>query len=195
MEAGGLFAVALAAALANNLMLSRLVGVCPFVGEPARLISLAGLGLGVAASMAMASVASAAIDRYVLVPLDLGFLRTAVLVLLVVVCATVAVAVARAGRRRFRDGPGRVLAGLVGNCATLAVPLLVVEMHYGAADALVFAVSSGLGLMLVLTILASLRRRMETGSVPESFKGLPIGLITSGLMALAFMGFLGVGGE
>jgi len=195
MDVGRLLAVALSAALVNNLVLERLIGICPSIGAPLRLRSAAGLGLGVVLAMTMASVASVAIDRYVLVPLDLVYLRTVTLVLLVVGSAMAAVRVVGNTRPRLRDARGRSPAGLVGNCAVLGVALLAVEKQYGPVEALVYAVSAGLGLLTVMVVLAGLRGRIEMGSVPESLKGLPIVLITGGLMALAFLGFSGMGSE
>lgn len=193
MDAGRMFAIALSAALVDNLVLGRLVGVCPLMGAPERLRWVAGLGLGLMIAITTASVTSAAINRYVLMPLDLGYLRTITLVFIVVAVALVAVRVMGKGGDELRHCEGRSVTGLVSNCAVLAVALLAIEKGYGMVETLVYAVSAGLGLVLVMVIMAGLRQRMETSPVPTCFRGLPIGLITSGLMALAFLGFLGMG--
>lgn len=195
MDAGGLLAVALGAALADNLVLTRLVGMCPLVSAPPRLRSAVSLGLALILAIAMASVASVALDRYVLVPLDLGWLRTLALVFVVVASAVVTVRVVGHSRVRLLDAAGRPQVGLVGNCAVLAVALLAVEKQYGLVETLVYALAAGLGLLLVTVVMSGLRGRIELGQVPESLRGLPIGLVTGGLAALAFMGFLGMGSQ
>lgn len=187
--------VAFGGALADNLVLVRLVGICPAIGGPSHLRLAAALGLSQVVAIAVASVASVAIDRYLLVPFDLGHLRILALVSVVLVSAAFAARVAGSWGVGLGGKAGRSQVALVANCAVLAVALLAIGHEYGLTATLVYGLSAGLGLFLVTVLMCGLRERMELGPVPESLKGLPIGLVTGGLAALAFMGFLGMSNQ
>jgi electron transport complex protein RnfA len=152
-----------------------------------------GLGISLVLAVTVASVASVALDRYVIAPLGLGHLRTMVLVSVVAGSSVLALRLMPGAPARRGGAQAGSPAVLVGNCAVFAAALLAVERQYSLIVTLVYALAAGLGVLAVTAAMAGLRSRAELGPVPAAFRGLPVGLLTGGLAALAFMGFIGMG--
>lgn len=192
MDVGRLVSVAAAAILVNNIVLARLLGLCPAAGGSRQLRSALGLGLVVVCVMTAASAATFGIYSVLLVPLRIELAQTLAFMLVIVALVRVAEMV----MGKVSPGNSQVFGGglplVTANCAVLGVALINVEKSYDLLAATVHGAAAGLGFALVLVLITGLRERVELGPVPESLKGAPIILVLTGLVALAFLGFSGL---
>jgi electron transport complex protein RnfA len=188
-----LLLLALGASLVNNFVLSNFLGLCPFVGVSRRFEAAAGMALATLFVLTLASGLSFALWQWVLVPLGLEYLRTLVFILLIAGVVQFTELLVRATSPLLHQLLGIFLPLITTNCAVLGVALLNVERQHGLLESLVFGASAGAGFGLALLLFTALRERLETADMPEAFRGTPIALLSAGLMALAFMGFAGLG--
>jgi electron transport complex protein RnfA len=192
MGLGGLLGLALGAILVNNFMLARFLGVCPAMGVTRRPGAAVGLGLTVVLMMTLASAVSSMVYDHVLVPLGIQSLKTVALVLVIASLVGAARQVASTRRPRLHAAFGAHLPLLTANCAVLGVVLINIEGGYGLVASTVHGLAAGVGVMLVTLLLAGLKERLDLAPVPEALRGVPIALVTTGLMTIAFMGFYGL---
>ena len=190
---GETFLILISAALVNNFVLVQFLGICPFMGTSSRLETALSMCLATTFVLTLAAAVSYPIYRYVLVPLELEYLRIiAFIVLIAGLVQLTDLVIARTSPLLHRV-LGIFLPLITTNCAVLGVALL----NSGQADRFVDAVARGfgaaLGFSLVLILFASMREKLASAEVPRPFQGPPIAMITAGLMSLAFMGFLGLG--
>ena len=188
-----LLLLALGASLVNNFVLSNFLGLCPFVGVSRRFEAAAGMALATMFVLTIASGLSFALWEWVLVPLHLEYLRTLGFILLIAGVVQFTEIMVRATSPLLHQLLGLFLPLITTNCAVLGVALLNVERQHGLLESLVFGASAGAGFGLALLLFTTLRERLATADVPEAFQGTPVALVTAGLMALAFMGFAGLG--
>jgi electron transport complex protein RnfA len=188
-----LLLLALGASLVNNFVLSNFLGLCPFVGVSRRFEAAAGMALATMFVLTIASGLSFALWEWVLVPLHLEYLRTLGFILLIAGVVQFTEIMVRATSPLLHQLLGLFLPLITTNCAVLGVALLNVERQHGLLESLVFGASAGAGFGLALLLFTTLRERLATADVPEAFRGTPVALVTAGLMALAFMGFAGLG--
>jgi electron transport complex protein RnfA len=190
-----LLLLALGASLVNNFVLTQFLGLCPFVGVSRRLEVAAGMALATLFVLTLASGASYVTWHWILEPLGLGYLRTLVFILLIAAVVQVTEMLVRASSPLLHELLGVFLPLITTNCAVLGVALLNLERQHGLVESLVFGAAAAAGFGLALLAFAGLRERLETADVPAAFRGTPLALITAGLMALAFMGFTGLGAQ
>jgi electron transport complex protein RnfA len=188
-------------ALAENVVLVQLLGVCPCAGAPRRMGTALGIGIASAAMMSLASLAAWAVRTQVLVPLRLEMLET----LAFAACAALAGLLVEWAAARAAPGlvraAGFSLRGTAVNCAVLGTALLVSRRAagpgaasgpgaaFGPLESLAAGLAAGIGLFVVMVLLSALRRRLDTERVPSAMRGLPIALVSAGLLALAFLAF------
>ena len=188
---GELLLIALGAALVNNFVLVQMLGVCPFIGGSQRVEGALGLSLSMGLVLTVAAGAAQLVDRYVLRPYGLEYLRLFALVLVI----GVAVAVIDLAIRRFSPVLQRVLGLYVPvvatNCAVLGVALINTAASRSFVAALFYGTGAAVGFGLALTLFAALRERVVLADVPIAFRGAPITFITAGILSLAFMAFAG----
>jgi electron transport complex protein RnfA len=190
-----LLLLALGASLVNNFVLTNFLGLCPFVGVSRRFEAAAGMALATLFVLTLASGLSYALWHWLLEPLGLGYLRTLAFILLIAGVVQGTELVVRATSPLLHALLGVFLPLITTNCAVLGVALLNLDRQHGLLESLVFGASAAAGFGLALLLFAALRERIGTGDVPAAFRGAPIALVTAGLMALAFMGFSGLGGR
>lgn len=188
-----LLLLALGASLVNNFVLSNFLGLCPFIGVSRRFEAAAGMALATLFVLTLASGLSFALWQWVLVPLGLEYLRTLVFILLIAGVVQFTEIMVRATNPLLHQLLGIFLPLITTNCAVLGVALLNVNRQHGLLESLVFGASAGAGFGLALLLFTALRERLDTADVPHAFRGAPVALVTAGLMALAFMGFAGLG--
>jgi electron transport complex protein RnfA len=188
-----LLLLALGASLVNNFVLSNFLGLCPFIGASRRFEAAAGMALATLFVLTIASGLGFALWQWLLVPLGLEYLRTLVFILLIAGVVQFTEIMVRATSPLLHQLLGIFLPLITTNCAVLGVALLNVDRQHGLLESLVFGASAGAGFGLALLLFTALRERLETADVPAAFRGAPIALLTAGLMALAFMGFAGLG--
>ena len=175
----------------NNIVMSKILGLCPFMGVSRKLETAIGMGAATTFVLTLASGLSYLVDTYLLGQ-DLAYLRT--LSFIVVIAGIVGFTemfIKKTSPVLFRV-LGIYLPLITTNCAVLGIPLLNVQEQHGFVESLLFGLGGALGFTLVLILFAAMRERLEAADVPAPFKGASIAMITAGLMSLAFMGFAGL---
>ena len=187
------FSIIVSAILVNNFVLSRFLGICSFLGVSKKIETAKGMGIAVTFVMALASFISYIVYACILVPLHIEYLYTIAFILVI---AALVQFVEMYMKKKFQElykALGIYLPLITTNCAILGAVIINMNQNYNLFYSVLFGVCSGLGYMLAIILLAGIRERMdENDMVPESLKGLPISLITAGLMSIAFMGFQGL---
>ncbi len=187
-----LIAIVLSALVVNNFVLVQFLGLCPFFGTTGSPRSAWAMALATAFVLTFSAVLCFAIERLLLAPLGLEYLR--ILVFIVVIATTVQATelYLRHTSPLLHQVLGIYLPLITTNCAVLALTLLVVANDYTLVQTVAFAIGAAGGFALVVTLFAALRQRLESADVPAPFAGLPVLLLTAGIMALALSGFTGI---
>jgi electron transport complex protein RnfA len=186
------FLIILSTALVNNVVLVKFLGLCPLMGVSNKLDSALGMGLATTFVLTLAAFASWLLEHFVLLPLDLGFLRILTFIMVIAVVVQFTEMVVRKTSPALYQVLGIFLPLITTNCAVLGVALLNVQQGNGFLESLIYGFGSALGFTLVLVMFAGLRERLALAEVPAAFKGAPIAYIVAGLLSLAFMGFAGL---
>ncbi len=180
------------AALVNNVILARFLGLCSFMGVTTRIDTAAGMGLATTFVITVSSMADWAVQRWLLDAYGLGFLRTVTFILVIASAVQFTEMTVRKVSPTLFQMLGIYLPLITTNCAVLGVALLLVAGRMSFIMATLFAFASSLGYSLVMVIFAGLRERLAIAQVPRLFAGPPIGFIVASLLAMAFMGFSGI---
>ena len=190
---GDLLLILLTAALVNNFVLVQFLGLCPFVGTSARFETAVPMTLATAFVLSVAALATYFVNRYVLLPFDVGYLR--IIAFIVVIAGTVQFTdmFVRATSPLLHQLLGIFLPLITTNCAVLGVTLIAVDRGLSLAETMTLAIGAALGFGVALVAFAALRERILDDAVPTPFRGPPLALVTVGFMALAFYGFRGIG--
>ena len=183
--------ILVATALVNNVVLVRVLGLCPFMGVSKKLEASIGMGIATAFVLTLASGTSYLINA-LLVTLGLEFLRTLSFIVVIAAIVQFTEMVIHKTSPLLYQVLGIYLPLITTNCAVLGVPLLNAQAQHGFAESLIFGLGSALGFSLVLVLFGAMRERLEGADVPAPFRGPAIALVTAGLMSLAFMGFAGL---
>ena len=193
-----LFTIALNAILAENFILVKFMGICPFMGVSKRTDTALGMGLAVTFVMGVASAVTWAVNHFFLDPAtsvlsaDLRFMQTVVFILVIAALVQLVEMFLQKVLPALYEALGIYLPLITTNCAVLGVALLNIQNGYSFIESVVYGVTGGLGFLLAIELFASVRERMEGCECPKCFEGFPIALIAAGLIALAFMGFSGL---
>ena len=191
MEFTSLLAISLGAILANNFIFSQFLGICPFLGVSKKIDTAVGMGGAVTFVMALASAFCFFINK-VLVALNLEFMQTVAFILVVASLVQFVEMFLKKAIPTLYTALGVYLPLITTNCAVLGVALLNVQNNYNFIESVVYGITGGLGFLLAIFLFAAVREQTEFSETPKAFEGFPIALITSGLIALAFMGFSGL---
>lgn len=184
--------ILLSAILTQNFVLSKSLGICPFLGVSKKLDSAVGMSLAVTFVMVLATAATWPIQTYLLDQYDLGYMQTIVFILVIAALVQLVEMILKKFIPPLYESLGIYLPLITTNCAVLGVALLNIQEHYNFLESLVYGFTGGLGFTLAIVLFSSVRQRVEEAECPESFRGFPIALISAGLLALAFMGFSGL---
>ena len=187
-----LILIILATVLVNNFVLTKFLGLCPFLGAGGRLETAAGMALATTFVLTLASGISYLVNAWLLLPAGLGYLRLLAFILIIAGTVQFAELVIRRSSPMLHQVLGLFLPLITTNCAVLGIALLNVQQSESLAAALAYGLGGGLGFSLVITLFAGLRERTAASDVPAPFRGAAASLVTAGLMALAFMGFAGM---
>ena len=191
MSITSLLAISLGAILANNFIFSQFLGICPFLGVSKKIDTAVGMGAAVTFVMALASAFCFFINK-ILVSLDLAFMQTVAFILVIASLVQFVVMFLKKFIPTLYTALGVYLPLITTNCAVLGVALLNVQNDYNFIESVVYGITGGLGFLLAIFLFAAVREQTEFSETPKAFEGFPIALITSGLIALAFMGFSGL---
>jgi Na+-translocating ferredoxin:NAD+ oxidoreductase subunit A len=184
--------VILGAVLVNNVVLVRILGLCPFMGVSKKLETAIGMGAATTFVLTLGSGTSYLIDHYLLVPNDLAYLRTLSFIVVIAAIVQLTELVIHKTSPLLHQVLGIYLPLITTNCAVLGVPLLNVGLRHDLFESLLFGFGSSIGFTLALVLFAGIRERLDGADIPGPFKGTAIAMITAGLMSLAFMGFAGL---
>ncbi len=182
----------LSTVLVNNFVLVQFLGLCPFMGVSNRLETAMGMGAATTFVLTLASVCSYLTFNYILAPLDLEYLRTISFILVIAVVVQFTEMVVRKTSPLLHKVLGVYLPLITTNCAVLGVALLNVNKQHNFTQSAVYGFGAAIGFTLVLVLFSAMRERLAAADVPKPFQGAAIGMITAGLMSLAFMGFAGL---
>jgi electron transport complex protein RnfA len=186
-----LLAISLGAILTNNFIFSQFLGVCPFLGVSKKIDTAVGMGGAVTFVMALASAFCFFVNK-ILVALGLEFMQTVAFILVVASLVQFVEMFLKKAIPTLYTALGVYLPLITTNCAVLGVALLNVQNNYNFIESVVYGITGGLGFLLAIFLFAAVREQTEFSETPKAFEGFPIALVTSGLIALAFMGFSGL---
>lgn len=181
----------ISAALVNNVVLSRFLGLCPFLGVSKKTSTAVGMGSAVIAVIAASSFVTFLVNRYILERLGLEYLRTIVFILIIAALVQAVEIVLKKKMPSLYKALGVYLPLITTNCAVLGVAIDSAQKGYDLVDTMIYSVGTAVGFLVAIVIMAGIRERIEHNDIPEAFKGMPIVLVTAGLMAIAFVGFSG----
>lgn len=187
-----LFVIFLSAILVNNFVLTRFLGICPFLGVSRRVETALGMGLAVIFVMTLASLVTNLVYNFILVPLNLLFLQIVVFILVIASLVQLVEIILEKISPALYRALGIYLPLITTNCAILGLALLNVIKGHNAIEAVIFGLGAGIGFALALLIMAGIKERLELADVPVALQGAAITLITAGFLSLAFMGFSGL---
>ena len=187
-----LILVAIGSALVNNVVLSQFLGLCPFLGVSKKIKTASGMGFAVIFVITISSFLASLIYNFILVPLKLTYLNTIVFILVIAALVQFVEMFLKKASPSLYKALGVYLPLITTNCAVLGVALTNVSKEYDILTSVVNGFGTAVGFTIAIVILAGVRERTEHNDIPEAFKGMPITLITAGLMAIAFIGFSGI---
>ena len=185
-------AIIFSAILVNNIVFAQFLGICPFIGVSKNLPSALGMGAAVTFVMAVATAVTWLLQHYVLMPLSLVYIQTIAFILVIAVLVQMLEIVMKKTSPGLYAALGVFLPLITTNCAVLGIAIIVAQKDFGFVYSLVYAVATALGFALALTIMAGIRSQLELADVPRPMRGVPVALITAGILAMAFMGFAGI---
>ncbi len=185
-------AIIFTAILANNIVFAQFLGICPFIGVSKNLSSAFGMGAAVTFVMAISTAVTWLLQHYVLVPLGLVYVQTIAFILVIAVLVQMLEIVMKKTSPGLYAALGVFLPLITTNCAVLGIAIIVAQKDFGFIHSLVYAVATALGFAMALVIMAAIRTRLAIADVPRPMKGVPVALITAGILAMAFMGFAGI---
>ena len=187
-----LIAIVIGAIFVNNVVLSQFLGICPFLGVSSKVNTSLGMGMAVTFVMALASIVTWCLQRYILVPFAIEFMQTIVFILVIAALVQMVEIVLKKVSPALYQALGIFLPLITTNCAVLGVAILMIQKDMDLFTGVIYSVATALGFALALVLFAGIRERLEVEDVPAAFRGVPIALITAGLLAMAFMGFANV---
>ncbi len=187
-----LLIIAISAALVNNVVLSQFLGLCPFLGVSKKINTAAGMGGAVVGVITVASALCSLIYDFILTPLDLTYLNTIVFILVIAALVQFVEMFLKKTSPSLYEALGVYLPLITTNCAVLGVALTNVQNGYNFIESVICGFGTAIGFTIAIIIMAGIRERIEFNDVPESFQGMPLVLLTAGLMSIAFFGFSGI---
>ena len=187
-----LLVILVASSLVNNVVLSQFLGLCPFLGVSKKTETATGMGVAVIFVITLASAVAGVIYQFILVPFDIAYLQTIVFILVIAALVQFVEMFLKKFIPGLYQSLGVYLPLITTNCAVLGVALTNVQKSYGILTGVVNGFATAVGFTISIVILAGIREKLTYNDIPESFQGMPIVLVTAGLMAIAFCGFYGL---
>ena len=192
MTVQSIVTILLAGVLTNNYVLSRFLGICPFLGVSKKLGQATGMGIAVTFVMLVATAVTYPLQMYVLNTLGMGYMQTIVFILVIAALVQFVEMALKKFIPSLHASLGVYLPLITTNCAVLGVTINNINDGYNFAESMVSSLGCGLGFLLAMVIFSGVRSTMETSDIPKAFRGLPITLVAASIVSLAFMGFGGI---
>ena len=187
-----LLVILVSSSLVSNVVLSQFLGLCPFLGVSRKVKTAGGMGVAVIFVITLASAVAGVINKYVLIRFNIQYLDTIVFILVIAALVQVVEMFLKKAMPSLYEALGVYLPLITTNCAVLGVAISNEQAEYGILTGMVNGFATAVGFTIAIVILAGIREKIEYNDVPESFRGMPIVLLTAGLMAIAFVGFSGL---
>ena len=184
--------VAVGAALVNNVVLSQFLGLCPFLGVSKKTNTAAGMGAAVIFVITIASAVTYGLYYGILVPAELEYLITIVFILVIAALVQLVEMILKKFIKPLYQALGVYLPLITTNCAVLGVAISNIDNEYNFIKSMACSIGTAVGFLIAIVILAGIREKSENNNIPKPFRGTPMVLLASGLMAIAFTGFTGV---
>jgi len=184
--------IIISAIIVNNVVLAQFLGVCPFLGVSNKVSTSLGMAGAVTFVMVLATIVTYLIQVYVLDRLGISFMQTITFILVIAALVQMVEIILKKISQPLYQALGIFLPLITTNCAVLGVAILVIKKDYNLLEGVVYSASTAIGFGLALVILAGIREQFELLDIPKGMKGVPISLVTAGILALAFMGFTGI---
>jgi electron transport complex protein RnfA len=178
--------------LVNNYVLSRNLGICPFLGVSKQVETAFGMGMAVTFVMTLAGTITYLAQTLILNPLGLQYMQTVTFILVIAALVQFVEMVIQKSSPTLYQSLGVYLPLITTNCAVLGVALLNIQEEYNLIETIINSAASAIGFSLAIVLFAGIRERLELSDIPEAFKGFPIALFTASLMSMAFLGFAGL---
>ena len=182
----------IAAVFVNNIVLAQFLGICPFLGVSKKVSTALGMTGAVTFVMILATLVTFIVQKTILDPFGIGFMQTITFILIIAALVQMVEIILKKVSPSLYQALGVFLPLITTNCAVLGVAIMVIQKDFNLLEAVVYAVAVAVGFTLALVLFAGLRERLELENVPKALRGVPIALITAGLLAMAFMGFSGI---
>ncbi len=189
-----LILIIIVAIFVNNVVLAQFLGICPFLGVSKKVDTASGMGMAVTAVLVVATIVTYLLQVYVLNAFGLEYLQTIAFILVIAALVQMIEIILKKTMPALYQALGVFLPLITTNCCILGVAILVIQKDYDLLEGIVYALSTGIGFLLAMVLFAGLREQLDLVDVPKAFRGVPIALVTAGLLAMAFMGFSGVDG-
>lgn len=187
-----LIVILLSSVLVNNYVLSRFLGICPFLGVSKKLDQATGMGISVTAVMLLATAATWPIQHFILNPLNLGYMQTIIFILVIASLVQMLELILKRFIPALHKSLGVYLPLITTNCAVLGVAINNITDGYGFLESIISSLGCGLGFLLAMVLFSGMRSRIEETNIPKPFRGLAVTLIAASFISLAFMGFAGI---
>lgn len=184
--------IIISAIFVNNIVLSQFLGICPFLGVSNKISTSIGMGSAVLFVMTLATIVTWLVQTYVLEPLGIPFLQTIAFILVIAALVQMVEIILKKVSPALYSALGVFLPLITTNCAVLGVAILTIQKDFSLMEGVVYAIANALGFSLALVTFASIREHLDLMEVPAGMRGVPIALLTAGILALAFMGFTGI---
>lgn len=188
----GLFSIFIGAVLVNNYVLSKFLGICPFLGVSKKVDTALGMGVAVTFVMTLASIITYLVQVAILDQFGLGYLQTIAFILVIAALVQFVEMFLKKSSPALYEALGVFLPLITTNCAVLGLAIINIQEGYNLIETIVNSLGAAIGFTIAIVLFAGVRERLEIADVPECLKGFPIALITAGLMSIAFLGFSGL---
>ncbi len=186
------FAIIIGAIFVNNVVLSQFLGICPFLGVSSKVDTSIGMSAAVTFVMAIASIVAWLIQTYVLTALGIEYMQTIVFILVIAALVQAVEIILKKVSPSLYQALGIFLPLITTNCAVLGVAILMIQKELSLLQGVVYSISTAVGFGVALVLFAGIRERLDFEDMPKAFKGIPIALVTAGILAMAFIGFTGL---
>ncbi len=186
------FVIIISAIFVSNIVLTQFLGICPFLGVSTRISTSIGMGGAVLFVMTLATMTTWIFQYYILIPYGLEFMQTIVFILVIAALVQMVEIMLKKVSPALYQALGIFLPLITTNCAVLGVAILTMQKHFNLLEGVVFSISTAIGYTMALVIFAGIREHLDIIEVPKGMRGIPIALVTAGILAMAFMGFTGM---
>ena len=186
------FVIIIGSIFVSNIVLTQFLGICPFIGVSNKLSTSIGMGGAVIFVLTLSTMVTWIIQYYVLIPFGLDFMQTIVFILVIAALVQMVEIILKKVSPPLYQALGVFLPLITTNCAVLGVAILTVQKHFNLLEGVTFAASNAIGFTMALVIFSGIREHLDLMEVPKGMRGVPIALVTAGILALAFMGFTGM---